>query len=232
MSDRAQREILRSGLAGPNGAKSWPEFLSDPKHAQAYAETSKTDPGIFNLLNQAITANATETWDPPASEKTEALYSELKGMETTDRSGFEDTDLLQYYGRMPATQLGELLDEQSELRKRDPAADAKQIGMVRALPVLRPLIAQTGLDPASASYNAAVGKLDLAVRQWRANHHNAQPDDTEIMQIGMRTLFPNGAPDGAEDSSPSVLTSDNALAGSAAPKDANTTASINKDMKW
>ena len=102
ITDRANGEILRQGLAGSSGAKSWSEFRLDPVRAQAYADTSKMDPAISGLVDRAITANSQRTWDPPASAQSGALYDELKGMWTTDRDRFANLDLMQYYGSVPA----------------------------------------------------------------------------------------------------------------------------------
>ena len=71
MTYRANREILQQRLIGPNGAKSWSEFLSDPKLAQAYTDTVREDPGASSRVDNMISANALGKWDSACQRKDE-----------------------------------------------------------------------------------------------------------------------------------------------------------------
>ncbi len=142
------------------------------------------DSAVSGLVDRAITANARGTWDPPATAQSGALYDELKGIRTTDRDRFANLDLLQYYGSMPAAQFQELQNDQALVRKQDPAAAQNQTRLTRALVLTNPVFVKAGIDPdpASPSYNIAVGMLGSALSQWSANNNNKLPDDGEIVQ--------------------------------------------------
>ena len=232
MAERANGDILRQALAGQNGAKSWSEFLSDPARVQAYAETSKIDPVVSNLVDRAITANAQGMWDPPASAQSAAQYDELKGMRTTDRDRFANLDLMEYYGSVPAAQFQELQNDQALVRKKDPAAAQNQTRLSQALVLTNPVFVKAGIDPdpSSANYNIAVGRLDSALNQWSANNNNKLPDDGQIVQIARQMLFPGGQPEEPRGTGGwllSALSPDEAQAKGAAPDDKNSGASIN-----
>ena len=234
MSELADREILRQGLDGQSGAKSWSEFLSDPVRAQAYSDTSTIDPAVSGVVDNAITANAQGTWDPPASTQSGAIYDELKGMRTTDRDRFANLDLMGYYGRVPAVQLQELQNEQALVRKRDPAAARNQARLTQTLVLTNPIFEKAGIDPdpASANYNIAAGRLEAALGQWSANNNNRLPDDGEIMQIAGRMLLPGGEPGQPGDSvgaHPFAVSPEGALERGAAAEDKNSGASLNAD---
>ncbi len=197
MTDRANRETLRQALIGPNGARSWSEFLSDPDRAQAFTDTVREDPNASGHVDSAISANASGTWDPPASERTNDLRDELKGMQTTDRDRFANLDLMRYYGSVPAAQFQELQNDQTLVRNQDSAATQKQARLMRALVFANPIFVKAGIDPdpTSAKYNIAVGRLDSAIRQWSVNNNNKLPDDSQIVQVAQRMLFPGGEPE-------------------------------------
>ena len=199
LTDRANREILRSGLAGPNGARSWSDFISDPKRTQAYADAVRVDPGVHDLVDRAITANALTMWDPPASTETNALGNLLKGMQSTDRQRFSNLDLMQLYGVMPASDLNDLMKDQQAIRNQDQAEAKKHIELKHAEDVVGPLFKEAADSTRFGArgvwqpqeYNQFVGQLDRALTNWRQNNNGKIPCDSDIIQIGRSMLFPD-----------------------------------------
>ncbi|MGC8493283.1 MAG: hypothetical protein ACP5SH_16265, partial [Syntrophobacteraceae bacterium] len=231
MIDRANRETLRQGLIGPNGAKSWSEFLSDPNRAQAYTDSVQEDPDLSGRVDSVLSANASGNWDPPASAKSGALYDELKGMQITGRDSFANLDLMRYYGSVPAAQFQELQNAQALVRNQDPAAAQNQARLTRALVFANPIFVKAGIDPdpTSANYNIAVGRLDSALRRWSANNNNKLPDDSQIVQVAQQMIFPGGEPEKSGGTGGwllSALSPDEAQAKVPAPDDKNSGESI------
>jgi hypothetical protein len=205
MTDNANRDIIKSGLTGPQGVQSWQDFMSDPARAQAYADTFKSDPSIYGKVDKAITTNALNAWDPPASAQTSQLYDDLNGMKTTDRDQFSKLDLMRYYGGMPLSQLSDLQKAQQAIQKQDGAEAAKHINSVHALSVLKPLIKEAAGDSANEfyrmdpdsdypdglrKYNQFVSQFDQNVQIWRQNNNGKLPSDADYREIGREMLFP------------------------------------------
>ena len=105
VTNQANWNTVRASLAGPTQVKSWQEFISDPRRLDAYNSIYKSDPSAYNVVDKAITANATSAWDPPATDETNQLYDNLNGMKDTDREQFKNVNLMSYYGAMPVGRL-------------------------------------------------------------------------------------------------------------------------------
>ncbi|MDR3567001.1 MAG: transglycosylase SLT domain-containing protein [Syntrophobacteraceae bacterium] len=208
IGDQANRQSLRSGFAGPSGAKSWQQFLSDPGRAQSYANAHETDPQIYNTVNKAITANALGAWDPPASQKTNDLRDELKGMQATDATRFSGLDLNTVYGDMPMRDWTDLLQTQTAIRNHDDLAAARNGELVHALEVAKPYLLEAaqapdspyhGADPdpesseATAVYNLYAGRFGRALDDWRQNNGGKVPSDADLRQIARGFLFSEDA---------------------------------------
>ncbi len=208
MTDRANRETLRQGLISPNGAKSWSEFLSDPKRAQAYTDSVREDPGLSGRVDSVISANALGTWDPPANERTNDLRDELRGMQTTDPIRFSALDLDRFYGSMPIQDLNDLLQAQKSIRYHDTLVAEKNAALVHALRVARPDFIEAaglpgspyrGADPdsesseAAAAYNLYAGRFGRAIDAWRQNNSGKIPSDADLRQIARGFLFTGDA---------------------------------------
>ncbi len=206
MTDQANRDILARGLNGPNGAGSWPDFMADPKRAQAYADTFRRDPGIYDWVDKAVRVNALGLWNPAPTAETEQRFRSLQGLQTTDATAFKNMDLLPYYGSMPVDQWSELRDDQDKIRKNDAALTAKNVNLIHAETIVAPLFKQASLDPNSifyrvgkdaftaqgiAPYNAFVGQFGQAIENWQQNNGNKIPSDPDIIQIGRGILFPD-----------------------------------------
>ena len=202
IADQTNREVLRSGLSGADGAKSWAQFLSDPKRAQAYADTHESDPGIYEQVDKAVTANALDLWDPPASAETNALRDQLKGMQSTDRTQFSSLDLMKLYGVLPANDLNDLASDQHAIRSNDQAAARKLSDLKRAEELVAPLFKETsdsgrfGDDtvPYPQKFNRFIGQFDRAITNWQQNNNGKIPSDSDVINIGKSVLFPGGPP--------------------------------------
>jgi hypothetical protein len=204
-SEQANRETCAQGLHGAAGAKSWTDFLADPSRATAYAALSGEGAGIFDLVDNAIKANALESWDPSPTVETQALHDNLNGMKTTDRTRFENTDLMTHYGQMPVGQLNQLMKDQALMREHDAGIAQKQESLIHALSVAGTVLAQAGFSPGSSSdsggaeeYNTAVGRYSRAIDVWRSNNAEKLPDDWMLLDIARKTFLPPPAsPNGA-----------------------------------
>ena len=211
-------------------------FSGRPKRAQAYSTALGSDPDIYDLINKAITANATNASNPPASEETEKLHNELKGMRTTDRDRFANLDLMHYFGSIPAAQFQELQNDQALVQKQDPAAAQNQARLTRALVIANPVFVKAGIDPdpASENYNIAVGRLDSALSQWSANNNNKLPGQWPNRSDSATDAFPGGRTRrtrGLRGLAAVRLLTGRGPGGSPAPDDKNTDASTNTDAK-
>ena len=93
MTDQANHSVVFNALTGPNPVSSWQEFNSDPKRKDAFNALYKTDASIRDRVDRAISINVWRAWDPPATQQTNNLYTQLDGMSATDRVGFSKLDL-------------------------------------------------------------------------------------------------------------------------------------------
>ena len=207
-AELANRETLRSGLAGENGAKTWSDFLADPGRTQALADMVRVDPAVSSLVDKAISTNAMGSWDPPASEKTNDLRDELRGMQATDTPGFATLDLTKYYGDLPMHEWTDLLQAQKAIHNHDPSAAEKNGELVHALRVAQPDFIEASSMPgsayrdaapdsesadATAAYNLYVGRFGRALDAWRQNNGGKIPNDADLRQIARGFLFPGDA---------------------------------------
>ena len=71
MTNQANWNILNAALNGPNAIKSEQDLLTNPRLVDAYSAILKTDPSAYKVVNNAINANATGMWDPPATDLTD-----------------------------------------------------------------------------------------------------------------------------------------------------------------
>ena len=87
ITNQANWNILNAALNGPNAIESEQDLLTNPRLMDAYNAILKTDPSAHKVVNNAINANASAVWDPPATAQTSRLYDNLNGMQYTDRTG-------------------------------------------------------------------------------------------------------------------------------------------------
>jgi hypothetical protein len=206
MSDRANMDMIDSGINGPNGAKSWAEFQADPNRARAYSAVFSKDPSIRDRVDKAISMNALNMWDPAPSSETDAIYKDLKGMQFgANRERFSNMDLNQYYGAMPIAQFNELQREQQAIRRSDAATAEKHVSLQQAVKLLEPAFNEAKAAPGSqyfgadahsafgdsaSKYNQYLGNLSNAIDIWRRNNNGKVPSDADLLKIGREMLMP------------------------------------------
>ena len=209
MTNQANWNILNAALNGPNAIKSEQDLMTNPRLVDAYNAILKTDPSAYRVVNNAINANASAVWDPPATVQTSRLYDNLNGMKDTDRPRFSDLNLMSYYGGMPAAQLNSLRDAQDRIRKNDPTEAAKHTDLISSISAVKDLTIQAAASiespfykmdltspfpPEQQKWNGFVSKFGQAPNDWQQNNNNKIPTDTQKREIAQGILFPNAAP--------------------------------------
>ncbi len=209
VTNQANWDIVRGSLAGPTPVKSWQEFVSDPRRLDAYNFIYRSDPSAYNLVDKAITINAMNAWDPPATNETNQLYDNLNGMKDTDRNRFSNLNLMSYYGGMPVGQLNNLISSQDKIRNNDGTEAAKRTSLQSSISAVNDL---TSLAAASAEspfykmdrtspfppeqkkWNVFVSRFGQGIEDWQQNNNDKIPTDMQKREIAQGILFPNGTP--------------------------------------
>ncbi len=209
MTNQANWNILNAALNGPNAIKSEQDLMTNPRLVDAYNAILKTDPSAYRVVNNAINANASAVWDPPATVQTSRLYDNLNGMKDTDRPRFSDLNLMSYYGGMPAAQLNSLRDAQDRIRKNDPTEAAKHTDLISSISAVKDLTIQAAASIESPFYKmdltspfppeqqkwiGFVSKFGQALDDWQQNNNNKIPTGMQKREIAQGILFPNGMP--------------------------------------
>ncbi len=209
-TDQANRRIVDNSLTGPNPVQSWQDFMSDPQRVNAYGEVFKIDSSIYDRVDKALTTNALNEWDPPASDETNHLYNSLRGMSVTDRDNFSKLDLMQYYGGLPISQLNGLIRTQQKIQDKDSAEGSRgtdstsycsAVKYVMDLAAVSPHSPFYGMDRTSHlpagndKWNDFAGQFLQAVDSWSQNNGGKTPDDTQKREIAQQIAFPNGLPE-------------------------------------
>ncbi|MGA2936144.1 MAG: hypothetical protein ABSF52_03485 [Syntrophobacteraceae bacterium] len=209
VTNQANWNIVRASLAGPTPVKSWQEFVSDPRRLDAYNSIYKSDPSAYNLVDKAITTNATSAWDPPSTDQTNQLYDNLNGMKYTDRNRFSNLNLMSYYGEMPVGQLNNLISAQDKIRNNDAAEAAKHTSLQSSISAVKDLTSLAAASAESPFYkmnnaspslpeqqkcNGFVSRFGQALEDWRQNNNGKIPTDMQKREIAQEILFPNGMP--------------------------------------
>ena len=209
MTNQANWNILNAALNGPNAIKSEQDLMTNPRLVDAYNAILKTDPSAYRVVNNAINANASAVWDPPAQSQTNQLYDNLNGMKDTDRPRFSDLNLMSYYGGMPVAQLNSLIDAQDRIRKNDPTEAVKHTNLISSISAVKDLTIQAAASAESPFYKmdftspflpeqqkwiGFVSKYGQALDDWQQNNNNKIPTDMQKREIAQGILFPNGMP--------------------------------------
>ena len=208
VTDQANWNILNAALNGPNAIRSEQDLLTNPRLVDAYNAILKSDPSAYRVVNNAINANATAMWDPPATTQTNQLYDTLNGTKDTDRARFSNLNLMSYYGGMPVGQLNNLISSQDKIRNNDATEAAKHTNLISSISAVKDLTIQAAasaespfykmdltspLPPEQRKWNAFVSKYGQALDDWQQNNNGKIPTDMQKREIAQGILFPNGA---------------------------------------
>ncbi len=209
MTNQANWNILNAALNGPNAIKSEQDLLTNPRLVDAYNAIVKTDPSAHRVVNNAINANASAMWDPPATAQTSRLYDNLNGMQYTDRDRFANLNLMQYCGGMPVSQLNQLMSDQNKIRNHDATQAAKLTNLNSSITAIRDLTTLAAasaespfykMDDSSPSateqqkWSGFASKFAQAIDDWQQNNSGKIPRDMQKREIAQGILFPNGTP--------------------------------------
>jgi hypothetical protein len=209
MTNQANWSIVNEALNGPDAITSERDLLTNPRLMDAYNAILKADPSAYKVVTNAIAANATAMWDPPATAQTNQLYDDLNGMKITDRERFSNLNLMQYYGAMPVSQFNQLMSDQNKIRNHDAAEATKLTNLISSINSVKDL---TRLATASAEspfykmdraspflpeqqkWNGFLSKYGQALDDWQQNNSGKIPTDMQKREIARGILFPNGTP--------------------------------------
>ena len=148
----AAHDLLTQAVIGPKPVATMEELLSDPKRANAYAQLFSQSPDQAQSIQNMIREKAKgET--VAATPENQALWYKLLGNSSNDPTTFTNTDLNQYYNKMPDHQWQQLVQIQAAINKKDVTEAARQTNINNALTLLNRSgeLTQAGYKPASKS---------------------------------------------------------------------------------
>jgi len=202
LADRQDWAALNGKLHGPDRPRVWDDVNKDPQFMAAYARLFAKDPTTWTQVDTSLRRNASDVWSPAPSPETEDLYRRLKGMQITDRGGFENTNLNLYYGRMPISQFNQLVDEQNRLRAHERTMEEKNISDQRVARAVERVLNEAPFAESrrftaskephgetAAKYYRLIGDVALQVGAWRQNNNERIPDDRTIEQIARAIIL-------------------------------------------
>lgn len=193
------QDVLLTGAMGSAGSKpaTLDALIGDPKMNAAWrAANPSSQQTILRLLEH----NARNT-DTPMTQEGYSTYYSLIGKALNNPEEFRNTDLNQYYGKMPVSFLHELTRTQLALVKGEASQEAKAVAVKKAVEVARGPAVAAGLDPRAKPgtkqaqrWDTYVGQLQQSMEEYY--NVNKKPANDEEIRGMAKSLLIKGALDG------------------------------------
>ncbi len=173
---------LGIGTAGKGPIKSMDEIYGDAALNQAYFAMQ---PARQNAILKQVESNAKR--DVPMTPERWNTYTQIKGMNTTDKEGFANLDLAAV--DLPARQKGELLLMQAKTKQ----VGQNELNLQKTLSYVRPLLnaaqVETSKDDKTKAdqYNLFVGAFQDQVELFEQKNKRI-PSEKEAKEMASRLL--------------------------------------------
>ena len=197
MSEQAAHDTLTQAINSPQSPiTSMDQLFADPARYQAYTQLWNSAPDKAINIQNMIKAKAKGDPVEPTAEN-QALWYQLHGQAFgPDAATFMNTDLNQFYGKLPDHQWQELVRIQGAINKHDVTEAAKGVNITAALTALTKSneLQAAGYKPNSKTKADAekmsefTGRLGEAIDQARVANNNKLPPQQDIIAIGQRLL--------------------------------------------
>lgn len=192
MRSQSNHDILTQGAV--SGVTSMEQLLSDPDRARAYSELYNSNPTACENIKNMMEVKAAKKDDVQPNEENQKLWARLLGQSANNRDGFANTDLNEFYGKMPLHQWQQLVEVQGNINKHDAAEAQKAVDIQQAVRVLNKELTEHGYKPASKLPKDAeemdlfTGQLRNTIDQYRQENNGKRPSQEDILDMGRRLL--------------------------------------------